>query len=93
MRTDAANNDGQKNWEQPLVIAEPEINTVTISENDQFVLLACDGLYDVFKNEEIVSFVLAQMRDHGDAQKCCQVFICCVFSQQALLLSPLEFDQ
>ncbi len=55
------------------MIAEPDTMIVTISEQDQFVLLACDGLYDVFTNEEIVSFVIAQLIEHGDAQKCCQV--------------------
>eukprot|EP01006_Ploeotia_vitrea_P020904 TRINITY_DN53229_c0_g1_i1.p1 TRINITY_DN53229_c0_g1~~TRINITY_DN53229_c0_g1_i1.p1 ORF type:complete len:651 (+),score=-15.72 TRINITY_DN53229_c0_g1_i1:141-1955(+) len=68
-------NDGHeedKNWDQPLVIAEPEIQTVTVTESDQFVLLACDGLYDVFTNDEIISFVLAQLKEHGDTQRCCQ---------------------
>ena len=67
-------NDGEKNWDQPLVIAEPEIQMVTVNESDQFVLLACDGLYDVFTNDEIVSFVLVQLREHGDTQRCCQVW-------------------
>lgn len=65
--------EDEKNWDQPLVIAEPDIQVVTITENDQFVLLACDGLYDVFTNEEIVSFVLAQMKEHADSLRCCQV--------------------
>jgi serine/threonine protein phosphatase PrpC len=80
------NGDGEenKNWDQPLVIAEPDIQVVTINEDDQFVLLACDGLYDVFTNEEVVSFVLAQMTEHADSLRCCQVtfcnlICCCVF--------------
>lgn len=90
IRTDAANNDGQKNWEQPLVIAEPEVQCITITENDQFVLLACDGLYDVFKNEEVVDFVLNQMREHGDAQKCCQVsiFVINCYDEPSLCMFP-----
>ncbi len=73
MNNNGASADGDKNWDQPLVIAEPDVQIVTISENDQFVLLACDGLYDVFTNDEIVSFIIAQLIEHGDAQKCCQV--------------------
>jgi len=59
-------------WEQPLVIAEPDIEVTTITENDQFLLVACDGLFDVFTGEDIVHFVRTNMLEHGDAQKCCQ---------------------
>jgi hypothetical protein len=38
-------------------------------------VLACDGLYDVFTNDEVVAFVKAEMTSHGDALKCCQVQI------------------
>ena len=67
--------DGGNNWDQPLIIAEPDVQVITISETDQFVVLACDGLYDVFTNEEVVSFVLTQLSEHGDPQRCCQVRI------------------
>lgn len=45
-----------------------------LSDDDHFIVLACDGLYDVFGNDEIVSFVKANMEAHGDPQKCCQVY-------------------
>lgn len=48
------------------------LQVVSINNNDQFLLLACDGLYDVFSNEEIIKFVLQDMVLHGDTQKCCQ---------------------
>ena len=59
-------------WDQPLIIAEPEVEVTTIREGDQFLLLACDGLFDVFTYDDIVSFVRANMEEHGDAQRCCQ---------------------
>lgn len=50
----------------------------TITENDQFLLLACDGLFDVFSPEDVVQFVRSNIEKHGDAQKCCQVsYDCC----------------
>jgi serine/threonine protein phosphatase PrpC len=60
------------NWDQPLIIAEPDIEVVTIRPDDQFLLLACDGLFDVFSYDEIVAFVRDNMSKHGDAQRCCQ---------------------
>jgi serine/threonine protein phosphatase PrpC/pSer/pThr/pTyr-binding forkhead associated (FHA) protein len=65
-------NDDVKNWDEPLLISEPDFETSFITKNDQFLLLACDGLFDVFTSEDIISFVKKEMSEHGDAQKCCQ---------------------
>ena len=45
----------------------------TITPNDQFLLLACDGLFDVFTPEEVVTSVRTFLEKHKDVQKCCQV--------------------
>uniref|UniRef100_A0A7S0XEJ1 Protein-serine/threonine phosphatase n=1 Tax=Chromulina nebulosa TaxID=96789 RepID=A0A7S0XEJ1_9STRA len=60
------------NWNQPLIVADPDIQATNISENDQFLLLACDGLFDVFTPEDIVTFVKSNMEEHHDSQRCCQ---------------------
>ena len=36
---------------------------------DDFVLLACDGLFDVCSNQEAVSFALSQLKAHGDPRQ------------------------
>lgn len=65
--------DGEeKNWDQPLVIAEPEVNATTITEDDQFLLLACDGLFDVYTSEDVVKIVKENLEAHGDPQRTCQ---------------------
>lgn len=61
-----------KNWDEPLIIAEPDVTATIVTEKDQFLLLACDGLFDVFTGEEIVDFVIRDMEEHSDAQRCCQ---------------------
>ena len=46
----------------------------TLTENDQFLLLACDGLFDVFTSEELVKFVKKTLESNNfDVQKCTQV--------------------
>jgi serine/threonine protein phosphatase PrpC len=67
-----SNSESQQEWDKPLIIADPEIETLQIRNTDQFLLLACDGLFDVFSYDEVVEFVRAQMESHGDAQLCCQ---------------------
>eukprot|EP01042_Synura_sphagnicola_P000462 gene462-489_t len=61
-----------KNWDQPLITAEPDVLATTITPNDQFLLLACDGLFDVFTPEEVVTSVRTFLEKHKDVQKCCQ---------------------
>ncbi len=70
--TPAEGGPDMSNWDQPLIVAEPDVEAVTIGDQDQFLLLACDGLFDVFTPEEVVAFVRASMEKHGDTQRCCQ---------------------
>lgn len=62
----------ETDWDCPLVIAEPEISVMRILPEDEFVLLACDGLFDVYSNDEVVELVRRSLRKHGDAQRVCQ---------------------
>eukprot|EP01029_Cantina_marsupialis_P007929 TRINITY_DN190462_c0_g1_i2.p1 TRINITY_DN190462_c0_g1~~TRINITY_DN190462_c0_g1_i2.p1 ORF type:complete len:688 (+),score=163.38 TRINITY_DN190462_c0_g1_i2:58-2121(+) len=50
----------------PLVICDPEIQTMRISEKDDFAIVACDGLWDVFSPQTAVDFVLQAVEEHHD---------------------------
>lgn len=55
---------------KPLIVAEPEIMAVSLEPgNDDFLLLACDGLYDVLSNQEACDLILSEMSRHGDVQR------------------------
>jgi len=57
-------------YNAPLVIAEPEISTSTLQAgNDDFLLLACDGLFDVMTDQQACEFILSELRRHGDPAK------------------------
>jgi len=50
-----------------LVIADPEIKTDTIQTGDDaFIVIACDGLYDVMSNDEVVDYVQKQLQQSKD---------------------------
>lgn len=52
------------------VSAEPEVRVFARNPvEDQFFVLACDGIWDVVKNEECVEFISKRLRMHGDLQK------------------------
>ncbi|KEP63716.1 UNVERIFIED_CONTAM: protein phosphatase 2C domain-containing protein [Hammondia hammondi] len=47
----------KKIYREPLVIAAPEIRRIALTPSDEFLLLACDGLFDVFSSDEAVAFI------------------------------------
>ena len=42
---------------KPYVSAEPDVVALPLDENDEFVVLASDGVFDVFDNEQVVQIV------------------------------------
>lgn len=44
-----------------FVSSEAEVMSVPITADTQFLLLACDGFWDVVTNDEAVAFVLSTL--------------------------------
>eukprot|EP00361_Fabrea_salina_P007049 CAMPEP_0202438066 /NCGR_PEP_ID=MMETSP1345-20130828/32269_1 /ASSEMBLY_ACC=CAM_ASM_000843 /TAXON_ID=342563 /ORGANISM="Fabrea Fabrea salina" /LENGTH=490 /DNA_ID=CAMNT_0049052123 /DNA_START=77 /DNA_END=1546 /DNA_ORIENTATION=- len=53
----------------PLVTAEPQITQVEISETDDFLVVACDGLFEAYTNEEVVRKVKEKLRKMQDTEQ------------------------
>lgn len=59
-----------------LVIATPEIVEHTIdAKHDEFIVLACDGLFDVMTPQQVVDFVRKKLAQHGNAQHACEELV------------------
>eukprot|EP01010_Urceolus_cornutus_P002136 NODE_2738_length_477_cov_170.490654_g2157_i0.p2 GENE.NODE_2738_length_477_cov_170.490654_g2157_i0~~NODE_2738_length_477_cov_170.490654_g2157_i0.p2 ORF type:complete len:107 (+),score=34.36 NODE_2738_length_477_cov_170.490654_g2157_i0:33-353(+) len=39
------------------LIAEPALHTVTLTKDDSFLVIGCDGLWDVMEHDEALQFV------------------------------------
>ena len=48
----------------PYVIHYPDIFTYEIIEKDKFIVLACDGLWDVLSNQDVVNYILMECYDN-----------------------------
>lgn len=48
---------------EPYVTNLPEFTSIKLLPNDSFLILACDGLWDVVSNSEAVNFVLERCYD------------------------------
>ena len=47
---------------EQMVSPEPEVTTLERSEKDEFILLACDGVWDVMANEDASQYVSDRLR-------------------------------
>lgn len=48
---------------KPYISHTPDIFTYQLSHNNQFLVIACDGLWDVLSNQDVVNFILEHMKD------------------------------
>ena len=60
----SGNNNEAKDLTAPLVSAEPEIASMILSHNDEFLLLACDGLFDVFRSQDAIALARQELIAH-----------------------------
>ena len=65
---------------EQLVSPEPEISCEARAEMDEFLVLACDGIWDVMSNEELCDFVRSRMLLSDDLKLVCnQVVDTCLY--------------
>lgn len=60
---------------EQLVSPEPEILTEKRSDKDEFIVLACDGIWDVMSNEDIAAFVGNRMTITTDLKEICNMVV------------------
>ncbi|KAF1334820.1 Protein phosphatase, partial [Globisporangium splendens] len=58
-----------------LVIATPEVVEHDIATHDEFIVLACDGLFDVMTPQQVVDFVRKKLALHGHVQHACEELV------------------
>lgn len=62
--------DGKGPTEQ-LVSPEPEVYELLRGEDDEFIVLACDGIWDVMSNEELCDYVKSRLEISDDLENVC----------------------
>ncbi|KAH7658356.1 Protein-serine/threonine phosphatase protein [Dioscorea alata] len=54
---------------KPAVTAEPEITETSLSPDDEFLVMASDGLWDVLSNEDVISIIKDTVKEPGMCSK------------------------
>ena len=52
--------------------AEPEVQTYTLTSEDEFLVLACDGLWDVMSSQRCMELARTHLRDNNNPQQCAE---------------------
>jgi len=55
-----------------MVVATPDITTFDLQKGDEFMIIACDGIWDVLSNQEAVDFVRKRIKAGQCLQSICE---------------------
>lgn len=58
--------------DEQIVIAKPEVKVQKLTQKDQFIVLGCDGIWDVMTSQECVDFINSSLREGTDLTSVCE---------------------
>ncbi|KAF5743372.1 Phosphatase 2C family protein isoform 1 [Tripterygium wilfordii] len=58
--------------EKQIVTAYPDVNTVDLCDDDNFIVLACDGIWDCMSSQQLVDFIHEQLKTESKLSVVCE---------------------
>ncbi|CAA6666302.1 unnamed protein product [Spirodela intermedia] len=55
--------------------AEPEVMRTRLTQEDEFLIMGCDGIWDVFLSQNAVDFARRKLQEHNDPLTCCKELV------------------
>ncbi|KAJ6810258.1 putative protein phosphatase 2C 47 [Iris pallida] len=67
------------------LIADPEFRQAVLTEDDEFLIIGCDGIWDVMSSQHAVSVVRRGLRRHDNPEQCARELV-----MEALRLNTID---
>ncbi|XP_013403639.1 probable protein phosphatase 2C T23F11.1 [Lingula anatina] len=64
--------NSEKSAEEQIVTANPDVTVYEITQDLEFTVLACDGIWDVLTNQEVVDFVRSRIAQRVEPDVICE---------------------
>uniref|UniRef100_A0A2N9FVW8 protein-serine/threonine phosphatase n=1 Tax=Fagus sylvatica TaxID=28930 RepID=A0A2N9FVW8_FAGSY len=55
--------------------AEPELKLVTLTKEDEFLIIGSDGIWEMFTSQNSVDFARRKLQEHNDVKLCCKEIV------------------
>lgn len=62
--------EGLKGRDGGPLSSEPELMTTKLTKEDEFLIIGCDGIWDVFLSQNAVDFARRKLQEHNDPILC-----------------------
>lgn len=64
-----------------MITALPDIQTIDLEEGDEFIVLACDGIWNSKTNQQVIDFVRPRLLESKPLSKICEEVKTCTFQE------------
>ncbi len=68
-----------KKAEEQIVTAYPDVDIKDLTSDHEFIVLACDGIWDVLSNEEVLEFIRSRIAQLISPEIVCSIFLMILF--------------
>jgi len=61
---------------EQVIIAVPDVKETALTKDDEFMIIACDGIWNIMSSQEAIDFVIEKLEDQSKEGKVCLSKIC-----------------